>query len=637
MKKILIGLIFSALMGSTALSQLPEDTQQAQAYYHFTRAMAFESTGQWEDALAEFEKALAIDPTNSMIYSEMAASFLRRRQVDQGLEYAQRAVRADRDNLLAHQLLSSIYTSMLSQTETGNLPPELLKNTIEEFEHIVRLDKNEREAYLMLGRLYRFNNDPERATAVYRDYLEIAPGSEEGAISLAELQINAGNVEEAIEILKKFNLEQPGSQMAMTILGDAYSRVESFEEAANSYNEAIALDEDNVDVLLSLAQALFFADRLEEAAKRYLQLIEKNSKDAFAHLRLGQIYRGQMKFEEARNYLTAASQLIPDSVEIRFNLALANRDSGLFEEALSQVQELLRQTERPNDRYTQEERLNRGVFLTHVAMLNSLMQRNNNGTVDSYIADMYRSAKELDRALAHNRAALLEFPDNRQLLLQNADLMAEKGYVKEGLEALQEMTANDTHDLQIFSSMIAIHQREKDFESAQQILNLAMERFSEDEQVHFLQGTIYERQQNYERAEKAFRTALEIEADEPAVLNYLGYMLADNSIKLDEALAMIQKAVKANPVNGAYLDSLGWVHYRLGNMEMAERYLKRALLFSYGDPTIHEHMGDLYKKTGRLMEAISEYEKSIKMEEDEEQRKKVQKKLNILGSGNDPN
>ena len=651
MKKTLIGLIVGALMGGNGLAQIPEQEQQAEAYYYFSRAMALEGSGQWEAALEEYEKALAIDPTNSMIYSEMAAAYFRRRQVDQATEYAERAIRADADNLEAHQLLSTIYMNVLRQSNTRSVPPEIIDMAIEEFEHIVRLDPAGRDAYLMLGQLYRVKNDPERATEVYRDFLKIAPGSEEGAISLAELQIGAGNAEEAIEILKKFNEEQPGSLNVLTTLGDAYAQVEEFESAADAYSGALLLDEDNIDLMRALAQALFFADRLEEAVELYERLIVEDPEDALAYLRIGQIHRDQMKYDEAREHLTKAAQLVPDSTEIRFNLALVNRDSGRFDEALSQVRELLRETEQ--SRYTDAERRNRRVFLTHVAILNSMMERfdraieafgeikaierDSDGTVDSYIVDMYRSADEVDRALEHSNSALADYPENRQLLIQNADLMALEGHVEQGIAALLEMTTDDEEDLQIFSSMINIYQREKDFEAAQGVLDDAQKQFADDEQVHFLQGAIFEQQNNHEEAEAAFRKALEIEADDPAVLNYLGYMLADNGVKLEEALEMIQKAVEADPINGAYLDSLGWVYYRLDRMDLAEQYLKRALLFARSDPTIHEHMGDLYLKTDRIDEARAEYEKSIELAEDEQESDKVLKKLNDLGSRNNPN
>ena len=82
-------------------------------------------------------------------------------------------------------------------------------------------------------------------------------------------------------------------------------------------------------------------------------------------------------------------------------------------------------------------------------------------------------------------------------------------------------------------------------------------------------------------------------------MNYLGYMLADRGTRLDEALGYIRRAVALDPQNGAYLDSLGWVYYKMGNYELAEENLRRASERMGDDPTIHDHLGELYMKTGR--------------------------------------
>ena len=88
-------------------------------------------------------------------------------------------------------------------------------------------------------------------------------------------------------------------------------------------------------------------------------------------------------------------------------------------------------------------------------------------------------------------------------------------------------------------------------------------------------------------------------------LNYLGYMLADRGTKLEEALGMIKKALELDPSNGAYLDSIGWAYFRLGKYEMAEESLVKASQRMGSDPTVQDHLGDLYQKTGRLKLAIT--------------------------------
>ena len=94
-------------------------------------------------------------------------------------------------------------------------------------------------------------------------------------------------------------------------------------------------------------------------------------------------------------------------------------------------------------------------------------------------------------------------------------------------------------------------------------------------------------------------------------LNYLGYMLADKGIRLPEALKLIRKAVELEPMNGAYLDSLGWAYFKLGEYELAEENLRQAVERDQTDPTVHDHLGDLYEKTGRIRLAAAQWELSL--------------------------
>ena len=115
--------------------------------------------------------------------------------------------------------------------------------------------------------------------------------------------------------------------------------------------------------------------------------------------------------------------------------------------------------------------------------------------------------------------------------------------------------------------------------------------------------------------------------EDAEALNYLGYMLADRGVQLQDSLAMLEKAVSLDPENAAYLDSLGWVHHRLGQDERAESYLVKAVRGSRNDPTILEHLGDVYAALGKVPEALEAYRSSLEhgAEKPEEVRKKIQK------------
>jgi tetratricopeptide (TPR) repeat protein len=131
-----------------------------------------------------------------------------------------------------------------------------------------------------------------------------------------------------------------------------------------------------------------------------------------------------------------------------------------------------------------------------------------------------------------------------------------------------------------------------------------------------------------------FRKVLAADPQSSMALNYLGYMLADHNSKLDEALSMIKKAVELDPANGAYLDSLGWAYFKLGKYDLAVDNLLKASRHMGADPTVQDHLGDLYQKTGRLKlaaahweRALDEWNKTIAAEQDTDDVAQVQKKL----------
>src|SRR6184192_2649317 len=129
--------------------------------------------------------------------------------------------------------------------------------------------------------------------------------------------------------------------------------------------------------------------------------------------------------------------------------------------------------------------------------------------------------------------------------------------------------------------------------------------------VWFLLGAIYERQKFFDKAETEFKKVLAVNPKNAPVLNYYGYMLGDLGIRLDEAQSLVERALKEEPYNGGYLDSLGWIYFKENRTADAETTLRKALTRESHDPTIHAHLGDVYAKLGRADLAAAEWEKSL--------------------------
>jgi tetratricopeptide (TPR) repeat protein len=175
------------------------------------------------------------------------------------------------------------------------------------------------------------------------------------------------------------------------------------------------------------------------------------------------------------------------------------------------------------------------------------------------------------------------------------------------------LDGKDDRAIQLALSELYVKGRK--FDDAAKALDAA-EKMSESQEekidVWFKRGAMFERQKNVAAAETEFRKVLAVMPDNPATLNYLGYMLTDRNLRLPEALAMIQKALDRDPNNGAYLDSLGWVYFRLNRIPEAEDAMRRAVELTPHDPTMRDHYAEVLFKASKVREAIVQWEASLR-------------------------
>jgi len=222
------------------------------------------------------------------------------------------------------------------------------------------------------------------------------------------------------------------------------------------------------------------------------------------------------------------------------------------------------------------------------------------------------------------------------VMMTRATVLSDMGKFDQAIAVTKKLvTGKDDRDTYI--TLAQLYEKAKRFDDMAKALDEADKlSVSKDDRVTtmFMRGSMYERQKKFELAEAEFRKVLADDPDNASALNYLGYMMADRNSRLNEALDLINRALKKEPGNGAYLDSLGWVYFRMNRMQEAEDTLKLALDKMSKDPTVHDHLADVYMKQGKLKEAIQQWDASIHEWEngapadlDHAEVSKVQKKL----------
>jgi len=213
-----------------------------------------------------------------------------------------------------------------------------------------------------------------------------------------------------------------------------------------------------------------------------------------------------------------------------------------------------------------------------------------------------------------------------------------QGDRKEAIRRLGNIVATRPKDIDAISVLGDLQRYDSQFAEAAQTYTKALDvvggEHPGDWRFYYVRGIAYERNGEWKKAEPDFLKALDLNPDQPQVMNYLGYSWVDQGLNLGPALAMIQKAVDAVPDDGYIVDSLGWAFYKLDRIPDAVKTLEQAVQLKPNDPEINDHLGDAYWKAGRTLEARFQWNVASSVDKEGNVKKRVAPKL---ANGLDPN
>jgi tetratricopeptide (TPR) repeat protein len=637
----------------------------SRAYYHFMLARRYkELSGVYnrpdyiDRAVSEYKQAISADPDSLFLRVELADLYGRSGHTAEAIQEAEGALKEDPNYPEAHRVLSRIYYHMLETTQGDHAADKVnLTKSIEHLEALVNVEPSDSDSMLLLGRLYRANNQPEKAEDVYRKVLQTDPDSKVGLANLAELYIQQSEFDQAADVLSKIPEGDMDPQL-LGMLGYAYSQSQHFDKAIDTYEKALQQDPQNTNLRRYYADALLSAGKSAAARVELQNILKTEPDDGVSYKRLAMLDREQGRFDDARKELEKAKSSSPDDLEIPYQQALLESTVGNDDKAIEILQGLVKQSERPGGQYTVPEANNRALFLERLGLvyrdqekfspaMDTFKQIQALGSLQGPRAEMLiietlRAQHQPDKAMAEVEGAVKTYPKDQDLAILHATMLGEAGHVDEAVAQLRTFLTNRPIDRAIYISIAQVYLQAKRFDAAEQADQKALDLSPNPEDQEFalfVQASIFERQKKYEQAEQTFKKVLSVDPLNSSASNYLGYMLADRGIRLDESVKYIQKALELEPNNGAYLDSLGWVYFKMGRYDLAEPPLEAAARLIQNDPTIHEHLGNLYLRMGKTARAQEEWQRALKewptavsSDFDADQAKELQKQLDELKS-----
>ncbi|MBZ5601790.1 MAG: tetratricopeptide repeat protein [Acidobacteriia bacterium] len=625
-------------MGVAAFGQTPAapKVDKASAYYHYSLAhMYAELAGAYGNrndylskAIDNYKEAIKADPSAGAVTEELADLYIQSGRLLEAQKDAEESLRQNPNDLGARRLLARVFVSRIGDRSQNRIDEDMLKKAIEQYQKISELDPKDTESLVMLGRLQKVAQNSVDSEKAYKKALTIDPENEDALTGLAMLYADRGDTSEAADILKKLSDKNP-SQKSFRALGSAYEQMKEFGLAAQALRRALELNPpDAADLKREIAQDLMFAKDYDGALRTYQELVEEEPSDAGSFLRMSQIYREKHDFAKARSMSDKAKAIEPSNIEVRFNEVGILEAEGKPSEAIQLLKDILSSTARKN--YSQADKQNRIALLERLATMYRAADQTDQA-VDTFhqIADLdselapamsaevietYRAGKEYQKAEQEAESALKKWPSDRAVHLTHAMVIAEMGKVDAAAAEVKKLL-NGKNDRETYYSLAQVYDKGKKFDEEAKAID-QMEKLAsnkdEKQAAWFARGAMFEKAKKEQAAEAEFRKILAENPDRPDVLNYLGYMFADRNIHLNEALDMINKAVASDPGNGAYLDSLGWVYYKLDRLPEAEENLRKAVESTPRDATVHDHLGDVLMKASKVREAVAQWEISVR-------------------------
>jgi tetratricopeptide (TPR) repeat protein len=498
----------------------------------------------------------------------------------------------------------------------------------ENFARVLERDPDNFELQRQVFTLQLGIGDYPAALALAETLIEVDPSFGEARLLLASRAVLADDYAAAAT-----QVEQIGDRELVALAGPIFDGWIAF--GAGDVDRAIAILDDMEDSggleriqRYHTALVMLLADRVPEAVERMRPLVDAEIRNPI-HLvtALSTMEARAGDREAAESVLQRQLALSPNDVVLETALAelaagevpnLSVRDpaTGMADALLSLATAL--------------EDQNASAQALVLARLAGYLA-SGQGDVALLIAEINLAQGNAEEAVRVLAEVSPETPQAWEARLLRAQALAS---LERDAEALRDLEAMAMERPERFDALVAqgdILRRQERYADAERAYDRALQRVPQITAGHwpllYSRGITRERTGRWPEAEADFLKALELEPEQPLVLNYLGYSWVDQGMNLEEAETMLRRAVELRPDDGYIVDSLGWAYYRLERFDEAVTYLERAIELRPEDPVINDHLGDAYWQVGRHREARFQWQRALTFEPEDDEVAVIEEKL----------
>lgn len=449
---------------------------------------------------------------------------------------------------------------------------------------------------------------------------------------LANLYVQQDEVEKAILLYNEVLEREPDNEGVQLRLALLYSHLEQYETAEEIFRNLLENDVDSYFTHLSYARLLLQMEKYQDAIREFEKALTLNWSKDLAY-EIGYLYSTQEMFNDSLRIYTTITDNDPFDERAALSRIQALIDLKQEDQALKELYTTRTYSKNPAniDLIIGKLLLRKKEINKAKEVLTKLTRETEDTEARYLLAQIAYQEKNYATSLAHLAYINTESDEFEEAVYLQTRIHQKQENIDEAINLLEKHTATEAGRSPLFYVLLSsLYQTKGEYLAAMQLMEAGIDIYPENLQLLFEYALVLEKNDLTEQALIVMESVLDVQPDHAEALNYIGYTWADKNIHLEKALEYILRADMLKPDNGFIIDSLGWVYYRLGDFQKAQKELERSLVLIPDDPYIYDHLGDVYRSLNKFTKAREVYQKAYEMFEDEKNKVKIKQKIDAL-------